>query len=59
MPGPKTGVFSTPAPRLYNDASNNYVGIRLVGSNNSTVRGNVASGNLEYGIMLEGSPWVT
>lgn len=38
-----------------NDASNNYVGIRLVGSKNSTVRGNVASGNLEYGIMLEGS----
>jgi len=38
-----------------NDASNNYVGVRLVGSHNSTVRGNVASGNLEYGIVLEGS----
>jgi len=38
-----------------NDASNNYVGIRLAGSNYSTVRGNVASGNLEYGIMLVGS----
>ncbi len=38
-----------------NDASNNYVGIRLVGSNNSTVRGNVASANLEYGILVEGS----
>lgn len=38
-----------------NDASNNYVGIRLVGSNNTTLRGNVASGNLEFGLMLEGS----
>jgi parallel beta-helix repeat protein len=38
-----------------NDASNNYVGVRLVGSNNSKVQGNVASGNLEYGIVLEGS----
>lgn len=38
-----------------NDASNNYVGIHLLGSSNSTVRGNTASGNLEYGILLEGS----
>jgi len=37
-----------------NDASNNYIGIRLVGSNNSTVLGNSACGNLEFGLRLEG-----
>jgi nitrous oxidase accessory protein len=37
-----------------NDASNNYIGIHLVGCENCTVRGNVASGNLEYGIRLDG-----
>ncbi len=37
-----------------NDASNNYVGIRLVGSNNSTVQGNSACGNLEFGVRLDG-----
>ncbi|HOO53621.1 MAG TPA: NosD domain-containing protein [Methanothrix sp.] len=36
-----------------NDASNNYVGIHLVGSRNCTVQGNVASGNLEYGLRLD------
>jgi parallel beta-helix repeat protein len=37
-----------------NDASNNYIGIHLVGSKNCTVQGNVASGNLEYGLRLDG-----
>lgn len=36
-----------------NDASNNYVGIHLVGSKNCTVQGNVASGNLEFGLRLD------
>jgi parallel beta-helix repeat protein len=37
-----------------NDASNNYIGIHLVGSKNCTVQGNIASGNLEYGLRLDG-----
>ncbi len=36
-----------------NDASNNYIGIHLVGSNNCTVQGNSACGNLEYGLQLD------
>ncbi len=36
-----------------NDASNNYVGIHLVGCKNCTVQGNVASGNLEFGLRLD------
>jgi len=36
-----------------NDASNNYVGIHLVGSKNCTVQGNIASGNLEFGLRLD------
>lgn len=37
-----------------NDASNNYVGIHMVGCRNCTVQGNVASSNLEYGLRLDG-----
>jgi parallel beta-helix repeat protein len=37
-----------------NDASNNYVGIHMVGCKNCTVQGNVASSNLEYGLRMEG-----
>ncbi len=37
-----------------NDASNNYIAIHLVGCKNCTVQGNAASGNLEYGIRLDG-----
>jgi len=37
-----------------NDASNNYIGIHLLGSKNCTVQGNIASGNLEHGLRLDG-----
>jgi len=36
-----------------NDASNNYIGIHLVGCKNCTVQGNIASGNLEFGLRLD------
>ncbi|KQC14251.1 MAG: hypothetical protein APR56_00240 [Methanosaeta sp. SDB] len=37
-----------------NDASNNYIGIHLQGCRNCTVQSNIASGNLEYGLRLDG-----
>jgi len=37
-----------------NDASNNYIGIHMVGCKNCTVQGNVASSNLEYGLRMDG-----
>lgn len=37
-----------------NDASNNYIGIHMVGCENCTVQGNVASSNLEYGLRMDG-----
>ncbi len=37
-----------------NDADNNYVGVHLVGCRNCTLQGNSASGNLEFGLRLDG-----